>query len=289
MAKQQYKRITVVNTCADGNNLLVGHYGNEELAPDKPKVTSADWPAYRLHYIIRGSVLLEYGNKTVALGGHTFFILRPDGKTAYTPDPTSATETYWVAFTGNAAGAYSDLLGLTPNAPYLELPAEYADAIKEIFAENFTRNLTEPLMRNALYLKNLLRLFDVIYAAQPHTDGDLARNASASSHIQRILDHVHKRFSDPTLTVTSAAEALNLNPDYLSKLFRKEMSVTFTRYVAQQRIEHAVALFQQGATSVSQTAYLCGFSDPLYFSKVFTTLNGISPRRCIEQNKPKYH
>ena len=56
-----------------------------------------------------------------------------------------------------------------------------------------------------------------------------------------------------------------------------------SEYIATIRIQYACTLMEQGLSSVSDIALLCGFSDPLYFSKVFKKRMGISPRAHINE------
>ena len=60
------------------------------------------------------------------------------------------------------------------------------------------------------------------------------------------------------------------------------MNIGFSKYLNQLRIKHAYDLISQNMTSVSEIAYNCGFSDSLYFSKVFKKITGISPTEYIK-------
>ena len=53
------------------------------------------------------------------------------------------------------------------------------------------------------------------------------------------------------------------------------------RYLRELRIRHALFLMEQGVASVKNVALLSGFGDALYFSKVFTAEQGISPKAYI--------
>jgi AraC-like DNA-binding protein len=44
---------------------------------------------------------------------------------------------------------------------------------------------------------------------------------------------------------------------------------------------------QQGFTGVKNIAGLCGFTDPLYFSKIFKTHMGVSPTDFISNLQEK--
>ena len=46
------------------------------------------------------------------------------------------------------------------------------------------------------------------------------------------------------------------------------MSITFSAYLTNVRLKHAVFLMEQNVTSIKNIALLCGYKDPLYFSNV---------------------
>ena len=57
------------------------------------------------------------------------------------------------------------------------------------------------------------------------------------------------------------------------------MEINFTDYLADIRIKHAIQLLEQNKLSVSELAEKCGYSDPLYFSRVFKKITGVSPSK----------
>ena len=75
------------------------------------------------------------------------------------------------------------------------------------------------------------------------------------------------------------------NKKYLSDLFKARFNIPFNTYLTQLRIENAAKLIGAGFTSIKEIAQLSGFSDPLYFSKVFKKKYGISPGEYISSQK----
>ena len=61
------------------------------------------------------------------------------------------------------------------------------------------------------------------------------------------------------------------------------MGVGYTQYLRELRLRHAVFLIEQGLVSVKNIALLCGFSDALYFSRLFTQSEGMSPKAYIDK------
>lgn len=97
--------------------------------------------------------------------------------------------------------------------------------------------------------------------------------------------HIDAHFSDPNLSLSNICKALSYSPKYLSSVFTKQYKISLSKYLNSIRIEHACSLLEKGHTSVKTVAYMCGFNDPLYFSKVFKSLKNCSPREYVAKLK----
>lgn len=90
------------------------------------------------------------------------------------------------------------------------------------------------------------------------------------------------------INTTSIAEHFNFTPAYLSKLFREYRSVTPSIYVIQIRIEKAKELLQSNQNcKIKEVAAYVGYEDPLYFSKVFKKMTGLSPKEYAKDHLPR--
>ena len=94
-----------------------------------------------------------------------------------------------------------------------------------------------------------------------------------------------ENFSDPRLSLQTVAEELGYNAKYLSTSFKKRMNIGFSEYVKTLRINNAIFLMEHGVESVKNVAFLSGFQDPLYFSKVFRDTVGVPPTEYVKRNK----
>lgn len=79
------------------------------------------------------------------------------------------------------------------------------------------------------------------------------------------------------LSLSSQASLLNVNPNYLSTVFKKETGHTLTEYVTGKRIEHAVFLLNSTNMQIQTIAQYCGIPDICYFTKTFKKYIGKSP------------
>ena len=92
------------------------------------------------------------------------------------------------------------------------------------------------------------------------------------------------------LSLKTQAKLLNVNPSYLSTLFKKETGFTLTEYVNRKRVEHAILLLNSTDMQIQTIALYCGIPDVNYFTKTFKKLIGKTPkeyREIIYNSKPK--
>lgn len=97
-----------------------------------------------------------------------------------------------------------------------------------------------------------------------------------SPTVQKVISRIDFDLA-ADLSLKASAQALNVNPSYLSTLFKKETGETLTDFVNRRRMEHAAYLLTSTQLSVSSVALNCGISDDNYFTKLFKRFNGLTP------------
>jgi transcriptional regulator GlxA family with amidase domain len=80
-------------------------------------------------------------------------------------------------------------------------------------------------------------------------------------------------------TLKELARMANLSVSHFSAIFRKELGFSPLDYLIRTRIQRACDLLDTTGSSLKEIAAAVGFSDPLYFSRVFRAIHGVSPRR----------
>ena len=101
-----------------------------------------------------------------------------------------------------------------------------------------------------------------------------------SDTVQQIEDNILQHYPDCTYDLNAYLSTLPFNTEYLKKMFKKETGLTPLQYLTEKRLENAASTLASycGKGNISETARLCGFSDPLYFSRLFKRKYGTSPR-----------
>ncbi len=105
-------------------------------------------------------------------------------------------------------------------------------------------------------------------------------NTEYSEPVEAIRSLILRNFAERHFALDEEMQKMPFHYDYLRKLFKKEMGVTPLEYMTRMRMKKAESLLlSMGAQdySVAEVAGLCGYEDPLYFSRVFKKTFGVSP------------
>ncbi|MDL2233643.1 helix-turn-helix domain-containing protein [Ruminococcaceae bacterium OttesenSCG-928-L11] len=94
--------------------------------------------------------------------------------------------------------------------------------------------------------------------------------------IERAQEYIRKHIHQD-LSRTEIAEAIFLNPEYLSHLFRRETGSSLGEYILSERMKIAKSLLADTDIKISVIASKVGYANFSYFSSVFKKSTGVSP------------
>jgi len=81
-----------------------------------------------------------------------------------------------------------------------------------------------------------------------------------------------------SMSLQQVSDELEINPAYLSREFSRYFdNLSFGDYIRKMRIEKAIALMQTPSYSLTEIAYLTGFSDQSHFNRIFKKQTGENP------------
>ncbi len=99
--------------------------------------------------------------------------------------------------------------------------------------------------------------------------------------INDILTYLNEHITE-NISVYELAEKFYMSFYYMCHLFKRYTNTTVTQYVCTRRIAVAKKMLENGS-SVTEACYDSGFSDASYFTKTFKKLEGITPRKYINE------
>lgn len=109
-------------------------------------------------------------------------------------------------------------------------------------------------------------------------------NNDFSEQVEYIRTEILKYYTTPEFALDEVLRRMPYNYDYLRKLFHRETGVTPNQYMMGMRMKKAESILNAmrvNEYSVAEIAFMCGFDDPLYFSRVFSKNFGCSPSRFV--------
>ena len=102
--------------------------------------------------------------------------------------------------------------------------------------------------------------------------------------IERVSSFISENISND-ISLNSVAEAMNISPNYLSRIFKEETGESFSGFVQDKKLEYAENLLITTKYSVSEISKLSGYSNEAYFSKLFKSKYSTTPGQYRKINK----
>ena len=101
-------------------------------------------------------------------------------------------------------------------------------------------------------------------------------NSSEDSIITHALKYIHQNYA-AKISIDEISGFCHCSISYLSHVFKRRLNVNINTYINKVRTETAKDYLVQTDDSITDVSMNVGFSDPNYFSRVFTKLMGIPP------------
>lgn len=152
---------------------------------------------------------------------------------------------------------------------------ELLNKIVKEYSQNLDRHSQHLIVSNIeLILDYCLRFYD----RQFYTRANL--NVDVVSKFERLLQDYYQsdKANDMGLpSVHYCGKQLNVSPNYLSDLLKKETGKTAQEHIHLHIIEKAKNRLLNSTNSISEIGYALGFEYPQHFSNLFKSKTGFSP------------
>ena len=105
-----------------------------------------------------------------------------------------------------------------------------------------------------------------------------------NKYVNQAILFIKTHFSED-ISISTIAEYLKISEGYLSRVFKKETTYTFTNYLSFYRISIACSLLRDCRLKVYEVTDKVGYRDTAYFSTLFKKLMGVSPSEFQDKMK----
>jgi len=109
-----------------------------------------------------------------------------------------------------------------------------------------------------------------------------APDAKHTETLQKVMEYVGANYMK-RITLNDISEHVAFSVSYLSRMFKEEKGLNLTSYINEVRVRNAKLLLKGSDAPLSEVAYLTGFDDQSYFSKVFKKHTGMTPGKYREK------
>lgn len=236
---------------------------------NKPYVKIENRKTYTFFFRTRGSVCYEFADQKI-IGKQGNVVFMPKGST-YTV--TALTE----------SPAYTSI-NFECNFPGEAKPKCYS--LERFYDSEFAQNIL-PDQWNFGNQAEKYQCISFFYSLLAHLSKiENATNFdNARFHIiEPAVIHLKKHLHDPELKIAKLHRLCGISSTYFRQIFHSRFGLSPQEYVTSKRMAHAKSILLSGDfDTIGEVAFSLGYSDSLYFSKVFKKAFGISPSEMIQE------
>ena len=110
----------------------------------------------------------------------------------------------------------------------------------------------------------------------------LRKNSICSRQIAKCIDYIYDNLH-ARITVEELADYLEMNPSYLSRLFKKEVGTSISEYIRMKKIETAKNMLVYSEYKPVDVAQILAFPSQSYFTEAFRKVTGLTPAKYRKQ------
>ena len=229
---------------------------------------------YVFIYCIDGAGWYRLRGRTYRVARNQYFVLPPVEPHEYGADDADPWTIHWAHFRGDQARhVVADDLGPQTISPSAD--SRIANRIA-LFEEVFNTLYDSLTVENTRYAISAFHYFleSLHYFRQYRRMGMQGNDAD----IVKSTIHYMEENTGRHLTIDEIAASAGMSPSYLSARFRAQTGYAPLSYFNMLKIRRACRLLDTTPMRLNQISASLGFDDPLYFSRLFTKIMGLSPR-----------
>ncbi len=225
---------------------------------------------YILHYVVSGCGEFCH-NKFVE---NSCYIVVPNELETVISDKDNPYETYWIMFKGTGAFDFLKKCNMPVHNKVFEFDKvnECANVLKNaLFNINPSNEFEEAAVMNSA----LHQIMSIHFS-------NMLISASIDTVSQKAMKFINENYYN-NITIDSIAKNFNFSRSYLYKLFKSHYGISPQTYLLNLRIEKAKdLLLNEKHLLINEVALAVGYSDSLYFSRMFRKKIGVSPTEFIK-------
>ena len=235
---------------------------------------------YQLLYIASGKGHFYFDGVEEIVPAGNMVLYRPKEEQRYYYYGVDHTEVYWVHFTGyhvkNILRKYgiTDDMRVIPTGTSLNYKWLFLQMIQEL---KLGKEDYEELLIN--YLQQLFISIHRIIESKPRMKSPYLMN-----EMDTAVRYFHENYNKP-ISIEDYAASQHMSVSWFIRNFKEYTDSTPVQYILSLRLSNAQTLLESTSYNITEIADIVGFSNPLYFSRIFKKQCGMSPSEFRKQQQ----
>ena len=234
---------------------------------DFPFIAEAIRKDYYLKIMDKGTLYIGREKEEMTEG--QFIIYGPQKRHIY-QYKDGAFAYYWLHFTGNYVESLLDSCSLQTNRIYTVSHGTLSWAALE-FREIFDEIMLKRKASSELLASRCTEI--IVRLSRAVKEG---RSEAKRNRLEDSVRYMHSHYNE-NINITELANIENLCVSRFRALFKEAFGKTPVEYIAFLRLGRAVNYLVESNLPIGEISTLCGYPDPLYFSRLFRKKFGMSP------------
>jgi len=228
---------------------------------------------YILLYCYKGQGTIETDAGILQLKSNTFYIIEPGMAHHYFSNLKNPWSIYWLHFTGTQAlYFYEKFKSLFANGvPVLRLDEGRVDLFENlinVMEDGYSHTNIEYVNLSLWQLINAF-LYENYFSKK-------GSKKFENNPIEDAIDYM-KTHLESTLKIDEVAARFNYSTSHFFSIFKSHTGYSPINYFNHLKIQRACQYLSFTKMSVKEISFVVGFNDPLYFSRIYKKVMGISP------------
>ncbi|WP_416151662.1 helix-turn-helix domain-containing protein [Salipaludibacillus sp. HK11] len=221
-----------------------------------------------------------YKNQLIHIKSQTFFIIPANTPHTYFADSKNPWSIYWFHVRG------TDVFDLIHSFNIALHPIQMTFKDTSVLIQSFNQcydliQAKSYSIPHHLFLSQTIKyLVSLVGISAQKNDGKGKKNAYIDEAIHYMENHIHT-----SISLEDLANSTRLSKQHLTQLFKEEIGFPPIDYFLRLKIQRACQLLDLTNDSIKEIAFMVGFNDPYYFSRMFKKIISHSPTEYRKTQK----
>lgn len=210
--------------------------------------------------------------------------MKPNIMSSYKADHTTPWKYLWIGFDGSYAKELLSQIGLSSRT--LTFSANCGDKLLEVI--NRMLECDADGISYHLYLQTQLYVFFYHLSQVLSVESNKLHTGQQNYYIRMAEEFVEKYYAQ-NIHVQDIADYVGICRSHLTTLFQDNLQMSPSEYITHFRLTRAHEQLAISNFSIGKIAEICGYQDPLVFSRAFKKMTGMTPTQYRRIRQEEYH